>query len=183
MSEARFKIGDKIRLTEEWKKHVVSFPDKVVCMAFTVVDIYKKEGIFFYGCKCDKCDSYGFEVPEEAIGLYSNTSVGKTSCNDENKEAMFINLTQQMLETFKKKNADYGDSTTKTFKKFGLIAYAVRLDDKLSRIKSFCQKGAFEVKDESIVDTLLDAANYCLLAVIDIKNQKRYEKSNVRDGE
>lgn len=128
MKEAKFKIGDKIRLTEEWKKHAVSFPDKVACMAFTVVDIYKEEGIF-YGCKCDKCDSYGFEVPEEAIEPYSNTSVCKTSCDDENKEAMFINLTTQMFETFKKKNADYGDSTTQTFEEFGLTSYAVRLSD------------------------------------------------------
>lgn len=77
-----------------------------------------------------------------------------------------------MLEIFKKKNADYGDSTTQTFKEFGLTSYAIRLNDKLNRIKSFCKNGELEVKDESCIDTLLDIANYCLLAVIDIKNKE-----------
>lgn len=76
-----------------------------------------------------------------------------------------------MLETFKKKNADYGDSTSQTYKEFGLASYAIRLNDKLNRIKSFCKKGELEVKDESCVDMLLDITNYCLLAVIDIKNK------------
>ncbi|KGF50358.1 hypothetical protein HMPREF0654_01370 [Prevotella disiens DNF00882] len=84
----------------------------------------------------------------------------------------FAKLTKQMLETFKKKNADYGDSTTQTFKEFGLTSYAIRLNDKLNRIKSFCKKGGLEVKDESCIDTLMDMASYCLLAVMDIKNQK-----------
>lgn len=91
----------------------------------------------------------------------------------ERKEEQFKQLTQQMLETFKKKNADYGDSTTQTFREFGLTSYAIRLNDKLNRIKSFCKKGELEVNDESVIDTLKDMANYCLLAVIDIKNQEK----------
>ena len=87
------------------------------------------------------------------------------------KEIEFTKLTKQMLETFKKKNADYGDSTTQTFKEFGLTSYAIRLNDKLTRIKSFCKKGELEVKDESCIDSLMDMASYCLLAVIDIKNK------------
>lgn len=88
------------------------------------------------------------------------------------KEIEFAKLTKQMLETFKKKNADYGDSTTQTFKEFGLMSYAVRLNDKLNRVKSFCKKGVLEVKEEKIIDTLMDMSTYCLLAVMDIKNQK-----------
>lgn len=78
-----------------------------------------------------------------------------------------------MLETFKKKNTDYGDSTTQTFKEFGLTSYAIRLNDKLNRIKSFCKKGGLEVKDECVVDSLTDMASYCLLTVIDIKKQRK----------
>lgn len=88
------------------------------------------------------------------------------------KEMEFAKLTKQMLETFKKKNADYGDSTTQTFKEFGLTSYAIRLNDKLNRVKSFCKKGGLEVKDESCIDALMDMASYCLLAVIDIKNKE-----------
>ena len=87
------------------------------------------------------------------------------------KEIEFAKLTKQMLETFKKKNADYGDSTTQTYKEFGLASYAIRLNDKLNRVKSFCKKGVLEVKEEKIIDTLMDMSAYCLLAVIDIKNK------------
>ena len=89
---------------------------------------------------------------------------------DKTKEELFEELTTQMFETFKMKNADYGNSTTETYNDFGLTSYAIRLSDKLNRIKSFCKKGSFKVRDEHCVDTLLDMANYCLLAIIDIKN-------------
>jgi hypothetical protein len=35
--------------------------------------------------------------------------------------------------------------------------------DKISRIASFIKKGTLEVKDESVKDTLMDLANYCIL--------------------
>lgn len=110
--------------------------------------------------------------------MYLNASHIEPFHNEDNcmpiscKETEFAKLTKQMLETFKKKNADYGDSTSQTFKEFGLTSYAIRLNDKLNRVKSFCKNGKLEVKDESCIDTLMDMASYCLLAVIDIKNQK-----------
>lgn len=88
------------------------------------------------------------------------------------KEQRFEQLTKQMFETFKCKNKDYGDSTTQTYKEFGLTSYAIRINDKLNRVKSFCKKGELEVKGESVKDSLMDLANYCLLAVIDIENEE-----------
>ena len=38
------------------------------------------------------------------------------------KEMEFEKLTHDMLDTFIKKNADYGDSTTNTFNEFGLTS-------------------------------------------------------------
>lgn len=98
------------------------------------------------------------------------------------KERMFEELTKQMFETFKSKNRDYGDSTSQTFKEFGLTSYAIRLNDKLNRIKSFCKKGLLEVKDEGGIDSLMDMANYCLLAVIDIKEEKCLKKKTMKKG-
>lgn len=67
-----------------------------------------------------------------------------------------------------KKNHDYGNSATKSYQEFGLVAYLVRMEDKFNRIKSL-NKVKAQVNDESIKDTLLDLANYCLLAVGDIE--------------
>ena len=181
MKKTKFKIGDTVVLNEKGQRVIPKWSKEDESRAFVVIGEFDFGGVhFFVFIK----DGELFSASEKCIAYCCNPNViGGTNTKEGNKVTMFSELTSQMLETFKKKNADYGDSTTKTFKEFGLISYAVRLDDKLSRIKSFCKKGALEVKDESIVDTLLDAANYCLLAVIDIKNQKRYEKSHVRDGE
>ena len=69
------------------------------------------------------------------------------------------------------KNHDYGNSASDLYKKFGLISYIVRMNDKMNRINTLIKREA-EVKDEKITDTLLDLANYCLLAVADMELDK-----------
>ena len=160
MKEAKFKVGDKVVLTEKGKRAVENrfYRDKV----------YLVKGINgdFYTCIYEEDNTILYMEPD---------GIKRYACG--RKEEQFKQLTQQMLETFKKKNADYGDSTTQTFEEFGLTSYAIRLNDKLNRIKSFCKKGELEVKDEGIVDSLMDMASYCLLAVVDIKN-KEYGKED-----
>lgn len=77
-------------------------------------------------------------------------------------------------ETYKKKNSDYGDSFSQTFQKLGVISAVTRISDKYNRLVSLCTKPEEErkVKDESITDTLLDLANYCLMTVIELQEQK-----------
>ena len=69
------------------------------------------------------------------------------------------------------KNHDYGNSASDLYKKFGLISYIVRMNDKMNRINTLLNKEN-EVEDEKIEDTLLDLANYCLLAVADMEMEK-----------
>jgi len=71
-----------------------------------------------------------------------------------------------------KKNHDYGNSVSDGYKEFGLISYIVRMTDKMSRIKTLMKKSQ-EVSDESIKDTLIDLANYCLLAVADMELEEK----------
>jgi hypothetical protein len=84
----------------------------------------------------------------------------------------FRTITQGMLETYTKKNHDYGNSFDKSLDKFGLVASVVRIGDKMNRIESLVQKEA-KVKDESIKDTLLDMANYCIMTVMWMDNQEK----------
>ena len=72
------------------------------------------------------------------------------------------------------KNHDYGNSASDLYNKFGLISYIVRMNDKMNRINTLIKREA-EVKDEKITDTLLDLANYCLLAVADMELEKENE--------
>nr|DAX75159.1 MAG TPA: Nucleotide modification associated domain 1 [Caudoviricetes sp.] len=82
-------------------------------------------------------------------------------------------LMREILKTYRDKNADYGDSFSKSYKEFGLVAPVVRMSDKMERIKALSKADA-KVKDESIRDTLLDLANYAIMTVVemDIEDDK-----------
>ena len=69
------------------------------------------------------------------------------------------------------KNHDYGDSVHDTFLKYGLTSFLVRMEDKLNRARTLNQKEAM-VNDEKITDTLLDLANYAIIAVLELDNAK-----------
>lgn len=162
MSEEKFKVGDLVVLNEKGIKVFPEVSDSDMPMRIDAIkdNVYKcllknKEMVLYLNVSC--IESFHKENEDKLASR---------------KEIEFAKLTKQMLETFKKKNADYGDSTTQTYKEFGLASYAIRLNDKLNRVKSFCKKGVLEVKDERIIDTLMDMSAYCLLAVMDIKNQK-----------
>lgn len=97
--------------------------------------------------------------------------IGKAVKTSDNVE-QFMSITQDMTETYAAKNHDYGNSFERSLDEFGLVASAVRLGDKMNRIKSLIKKEA-QVKDESIKDTLLDMANYAIMTVMWMnKNQK-----------
>lgn len=86
-----------------------------------------------------------------------------------------ITLHQEILDylhgLYVAKNADYGNSVHDTYKKYGLTSFLVRMEDKLNRVRSLNQKGEAAVKDEKIEDTLLDLANYAILAVIELRQK------------
>ena len=82
----------------------------------------------------------------------------------------FKNIAKGMIETYVRKNHDYGNSFDKSLDKFGLVASVVRIGDKMNRIESLVQKKAM-VQDESIRDTLLDMANYAIMTVMWMDNQ------------
>lgn len=90
-----------------------------------------------------------------------------------NKTDKLALIFKESLDTYKAKNADYGDSFSKSFQEFGLTAPIVRMSDKLERLKSLSKADA-QVKDESKRDTLIDLGNYAFMTVVemDIEDEK-----------
>ena len=72
-------------------------------------------------------------------------------------------------ETYIRKNADYGDSFGKSVEKYGLIAGLVRISDKFNRAETLILGNPQEVKDESLRDTLMDMANYCVMLAMELE--------------
>lgn len=87
-------------------------------------------------------------------------------------------LIDDLHELYVTKNSDYGDSVHDTYKKYGLTSFLVRLEDKLNRARTLSRKGTWDRKvlDEKIEDTLLDMANYAILAVIELQMDQEAKK-------
>lgn len=112
-------------------------------------------------CKGLDAIRVNLEVLEENDKTLSNTSAHQ-----------FKDIVKGMIETYVRKNHDYGNSFDKSLDKFGLVASVVRIGDKMNRIESLVQKKAM-VQDESIRDTLLDMANYAIMTVMWVDNQRK----------
>ena len=78
----------------------------------------------------------------------------------------------EMHETYKTKNAAYGDSFAKSIAKYGYIAALVRLNDKFERLESLISKNGVE-NDERLRDTCLDAANYFTMLAIEMDKKEK----------
>lgn len=75
----------------------------------------------------------------------------------------------ELTNTYRKKNADYGNSFSRAVEKYGLVSALTRISDKFNRLESLILHKEQEVKDESVQDTLLDLANYCIMTVMEIR--------------
>ena len=91
-----------------------------------------------------------------------------------NRVQKFEQITTNMFDLYKRKNEDYGNSVAKTFDEYGLVSFLVRIEDKLNRVATLTKKSTTEqqVKDEKIEDTLLDLANYSIMALIELDRVK-----------
>jgi len=78
-------------------------------------------------------------------------------------------LCHEINDLYARKNADYGDSFHTSFEEEGMAMVRIRLGDKFNRFKTLSRGNSQQVKDESIRDTLLDLANYALMAVLEME--------------
>jgi hypothetical protein len=92
-------------------------------------------------------------------------------------------MANRMVATARAKNADYTGADPSPFANFASVerdlitdtetGFLVRMRDKWSRIISLVGSGKAQVKDESVIDTLVDLANYCLLLAAYLESKKQ----------
>ena len=88
-------------------------------------------------------------------------------------DTTFEMVTSEMLNMYQRKNADYGNSFAETIREFGVIPAVARINDKLKRVKNMVKGREMNIiKDESLRDNLMDIANYCVLTIMELDNQK-----------
>ena len=82
-------------------------------------------------------------------------------------------ISELQLDTYRKKNADYGNAFEKSMDEDGLLVAKIRIGDKIRRINSLIKNnGEGQVKDERLEDTYLDLANYCVMTILWIRKQQ-----------
>lgn len=78
-------------------------------------------------------------------------------------QKIFTDTLIEMLKTFINKNIDYGSS----YAVDDVIGVIIRLGDKMQRLKTLNKHGyQIMVKEESLLDTLKDIANYAVIAQV-----------------
>ena len=95
-------------------------------------------------------------------------------------EQKYMDVINKLKETFLKKNHDYGSSVKKNYDKFeaygkneGLKYVFGRIAEKHDRLENLIYgTHTNQVTDEPIEDTLLDMANYAILAAVSIQEHK-----------
>ena len=83
-------------------------------------------------------------------------------------------ICQELNDTYKRKNADYGDSFAMVRDLYPDMAIMVRIYDKVNRLRTLLNGKQTEV-DESIDDSLMDLANYCIMELM----ERRVERGKV----
>lgn len=106
----------------------------------------------------------------------------------------FYELLEAMRKTHEVKGADYSRpddilSNLRGSEQMGIPAWigvVLRLSDKFERIKNLARKlqagEVAAVKDETVVDTMMDASNYFLLAVILFEEWQKPKALRAADG-
>jgi hypothetical protein len=97
----------------------------------------------------------------------------KCSNNAQGYVDYFDDILKEMSEVHQKKNADYGNNFHKRYEKYGFLTALLRLTDKMERLENIYEKGEIQVKDESVEDTLLDLANYAVMTIVELRNNKQ----------
>lgn len=75
--------------------------------------------------------------------------------------------------TYLQKNAAYGDSFHKLYEDLGIISAVTQITHKYNRLKTLAKDTYHNIStnDESLTDTLLDMANYCIMTAMEIERE------------
>ena len=94
--------------------------------------------------------------------------------------AKHMELCKYLNHIYAIKNQKYGDSFSVTVQKYGIIAALTRLSDKWQRFETLILTKDSGTPDESIRDTLLDMANYCIMTVMELDQKEGINNANAK---
>lgn len=118
--------------------------------------------------KCYVCGEYVPEGRQICPLCEGDCEYHKTLIRTKDKPQKHLEICTILNDIYTRKNHDYGDSFAKLRNELP-NAILVRIYDKYSRLKTLMEGAEQKVKDESIEDTLMDLANYCIMELVERK--------------
>jgi hypothetical protein len=125
-----------------------------------------------------KAFEFSQEKTVEAVKTTPTVEAFETEYPELSEE--FKQITIEMYEMFAAKHMDYGLNNislggdilnNKSDKKFSLTGLAIRLTDKISRLRNLLVNGKNYVKGEGMEDTFIDVANYGIIGLLVGRNK------------
>lgn len=138
------------------------------------LDILQKNGIYPEYAKnmMDEWkDSIGVDNLNWSELPFNSIVMGEQ--NERTDADRFKEITDNMSDTYKRKNSDYGNSFSKLFEECGMTYAYGHLAEKVERINSL-RKNDAKVHGESMIDSLYDLANYSILTIMEIEKCKEH---------
>ena len=118
----------------------------------------------------DYITSYKIIDDTDKIRYYSKYRFIKVPEVNEVYESEIVTIANEIAELVEKKNKDYNGAFSKSLKEYGNVAYFLRIDDKLNRLKNLMLNNTNVEVNESVEDTLKDIIGYTLLMLKEIKS-------------
>ena len=115
-------------------------------------------------------DSYKIIDDKDERHYYSKNRFIKVPEVNEVYESEIVSIAKEIAELVEKKDKDYNSAFSKTLKEYGNVAYFLRIDDKLNRLKNLMLNNNNAKVNESVEDTLKDIIGYTLLMLKEIKS-------------
>ena len=139
--------------------------------------------IVYTGCgpqteenKKEKCKSKKNNNANTNNGTPDGGTAAATNVN-RGKIDQFKRVASALAAQYARKNEAYGDSFGKSVKRYGVISALTRMSDKWNRLESLLiDKNKNNVSDESVDDTLLDLATYCIMTVLATRSNDEIDK-------
>lgn len=82
----------------------------------------------------------------------------------------FKTIAEEIIALYEIKDRAYGNSFGATYEKLGIISAVTRISDKYNRLCNLAVNKDIDNLGESIEDTLKDMAAYCIMTLMEIKN-------------
>ena len=161
-TEAKSKEMVK-RVMEELPEHPNhTISEQLEMMKQAEIESLKDNGLY---------QKFTVEEQDKVLELVNSIFYSKEDTSMETKVEKFEKIAREMVDTYSRKNHDYGDSFGESIKKYGPIAGLVRMSDKWNRLNSLVMGEEAKVKEESIIDTLTDLACYAVMLRMEMESQ------------